>query len=300
MSNANANQPAILQNFIQYLWLNKGLAENTQQAYRRDLMALESYLVEKSSSLMLAQLEDIEGFVEQRQRGGLKASSAARQRSCIRQFYRYLLKTKQRIDDPSANLVAPKQSRLLPKSLSQSDVENLLQQPDISEPIGHRDRAMLELLYASGLRVSELVGLQMSQLSVNQGLVRIMGKGSKERLVPMGEEAQSWISDYLKSSRVLLLKQSSEVVFPSLRGTQMTRQTFWYRIKIYVQQAGISADVSPHTLRHAFATHLINHGADLRVVQMLLGHSDLSTTQIYTHVANARLQALYQQHHPRA
>jgi integrase/recombinase XerD len=202
--------------------------------------------------------------------------------------------------DPTQHLDRPKPSRPLPKSLSESEVDQLLHAPDTSVVVEHRDLAMLEVLYASGLRVSELVGLTLPQLSLNQGVVRVFGKGGKERLVPLGEVAIETVTDYLKSTRQALLRdRQSDVLFPSNRGKVMTRQTFWYRIKIYAKRAGIDPNLSPHTLRHAFATHLINHGADLRVVQMLLGHSDLTTTQIYTHVARSRMQALHEKHHPR-
>lgn len=203
-------------------------------------------------------------------------------------------------EDPTLQIELPQIGRPLPKSLSEADVEALLQAPDLDDPIGLRDRAMLEVLYACGLRVSELVGLTLEQVNLRQGVLRVFGKGSKERLVPLGEEAIAWIERYMREARPLLLGgKPSDVLFPSLRGEQMTRQTFWHRIKHQAQVAGISKALSPHTLRHAFATHLLNHGADLRVVQMLLGHSDLSTTQIYTHIARARLQELHAQHHPR-
>ena len=218
----------------------------------------------------------------------------------MRGFYRFLLREGLIEQDPTLQVELPQLGRPLPKSLSEADVEALLAAPDIGEPIGLRDRAMLEVLYACGLRVTELISLTLEQVNLRQGVLRVFGKGSKERLVPLGEEAMVWVARYVRDSRPLLLDgKPSDVLFPSLRGEQMTRQTFWYRIKHQARVAGISKSLSPHTLRHAFATHLLNHGANLRVVQMLLGHSDLSTTQIYTHVARARLQALHEAHHPR-
>ena len=218
----------------------------------------------------------------------------------MRGFYHYLLREGSLSLDPTLDVDSPRLGRPLPKALSEAEVDRLLQAPDLDVVLELRDRTMLELLYACGLRVSELTSLQMVQLSMNQGVVRVFGKGSKERLVPVGEEALRWLQRYLAGPRAELLKDiPCEALFPSRRGTQMTRQTFWYRIKIYAERAGIKKHLSPHTLRHAFATHLLNHGADLRVVQMLLGHSDLSTTQIYTHVAQQRMQELHEQHHPR-
>lgn len=222
--------------------------------------------------------------------------------SAIRRLFQYLYREKSRNDDPSALLASPKLPQRLPKDLSEAQIERLLQAPCLDQPIELRDKAMLELLYATGLRVSELVGLSISDVSLRQGVVRVIGKGNKERLVPLGEEAVYWLENYLEHGRPWLLNgQSLDVLFPSQRAQQMTRQTFWHRIKHYAVIAGIDSEkLSPHVLRHAFATHLLNHGADLRVVQMLLGHSDLSTTQIYTHVATERLRQLHQQHHPRA
>jgi integrase/recombinase XerD len=229
-----------------------------------------------------------------------KPRSTARFLSGVRGFYRYLLREKLILIDPTLQVDMPQLGRPLPKSLSEADVEALLAAPDLSEAIGQRDRAMLEVLYACGLRVTELISLTLEQVNLRQGVLRVMGKGSKERLVPMGEEAIVWIERYMRDARSEMLNgRPSDVLFPSLRGEQMTRQTFWHRIKHHAMVAGISKSLSPHTLRHAFATHLLNHGADLRVVQMLLGHSDLSTTQIYTHVARARLQEMHAKHHPR-
>jgi integrase/recombinase XerD len=234
--------------------------------------------------------------------GGYKATSSARLLSAIRRLFQHLYREKFRADDPSAVLASPKLPQRLPKDLSEAQIERLLQSPVVDQPLELRDKAMLEVLYATGLRVSELVGLSMSDISLRQGVVRVIGKGNKERLVPLGEEAVYWLENYLEYGRPWLLNGVSiDVLFPSQRARQMTRQTFWHRIKHYATLAGIDSEkLSPHVLRHAFATHLLNHGADLRVVQMLLGHSDLSTTQIYTHVATERLRQLHQQHHPRA
>ncbi|MCL4110043.1 UNVERIFIED_CONTAM: hypothetical protein GTU68_038260 [Idotea baltica] len=225
----------------------------------------------------------------------------ARSISTYRRFFRYQLRENAISEDPTALLESPKLNKSLPTSLSEANVEALLNATDLNDPIGLRDRAMLELLYATGLRVSELVSLEYKQINLQQGVVRVMGKGNKERLVPMGDEAVTWISEYLNDARKILMKSGgvSNSLFVTRRGSGMTRQAFWYLIKRYAVQAGISQKLSPHTLRHAFATHLLNHGADLRVVQLLLGHSDLSTTQIYTHIANSRLQSIHQQHHPR-
>ena len=228
------------------------------------------------------------------------AKSTARFLSCVRGFYQYQLRESHISIDPTLDIQSPKLPRSLPKSISEQDVERLLSEPNTDDMLELRDKAMLELLYASGLRVSELISLHVGQVSIAQGVVRVMGKGSKERLVPMGEEALYWLQIYLKNSRSALLGvKLSDVLFPSKRAKVMTRQTFWYRIKYYAERSGIQKQLSPHTLRHAFATHLLNHGADLRVVQLLLGHSDLSTTQIYTHVAKERIKALHAKHHPR-
>ncbi|WP_026971692.1 site-specific tyrosine recombinase XerD [Aliagarivorans marinus] len=287
--------------FIEQLWLERGLAENTLSSYRNDLNALALFLENRRVELVAASFEDLQDFVEWRYQQQQKPSSAARQLSSMRRFYQSLIAAKKRDDDPTALLAQPKQAKRLPKTLSEQQVEQLLSEPDLELPIEHRDRAMLEVLYATGLRVSELVGLQLEQLNLRQGLVRVVGKGGKERLVPLGEHALDCVERYYRQARPLLLKGESDVVFPSSRGRQMTRQTFWHRIKQYAQRVGIPGDdLSPHTLRHAFATHLLSHGADLRVVQLLLGHSDLSTTQIYTHIAKERMQEVYMQHHPRA
>ncbi|MEK9807076.1 MAG: site-specific tyrosine recombinase XerD [Halieaceae bacterium] len=292
--------PDVIDRFIDGLWLERGLSENTLAAYRRDVAQYHEWLVTDGGDLLAADAAQLQLFLGKRLSAGTSPRSTARFLSSLRSFYRWALRENLITEDPSLRIESPKQGKPLPKSLSESDVEKLLEMPDLDRVVEFRDRTMLELLYACGLRVSELVGLTMSQVSLNQGVIRVMGKGSKERLVPMGEEALLWLQRYTRGPRVDLLQgRPSDVLFPSNRGTAMTRQTFWYRIKIYGERAGIQSHLSPHTLRHAFATHLLNHGADLRVVQMLLGHSDLSTTQIYTHVARQRMQELHASHHPR-
>ncbi|TNH09647.1 site-specific tyrosine recombinase XerD [Testudinibacter sp. TR-2022] len=287
--------------FLNELWLEKGLSENTIASYRLDLTALCLWLEQRQFSLITLDVFDLQAFLGDRLAQGYKATSSARLLSAMRKLFQYLYREKYRSDDPTALLTSPKLPSRLPKYLSEAQVTDLLNAPATDDPLELRDKAMLELLYATGLRVTELVTLTLNHLSLNQGVVRVIGKGDKERLVPMGEEATYWIQQFVLYGRTVLLKgQSSDVLFPSLRGTMMTRQTFWHRIKHYALLAQIDQDsLSPHVLRHAFATHLVNHGADLRVVQMLLGHSDLSTTQIYTHVAKERLKKLHQQFHPR-
>ena len=290
----------LIDQFLDALWLEKGLSDNTRTSYRSDLALFNGWLQEKAIALPDAGRDVILDHLGWRLEHAYKPRSTARFLSGLRGFYRYLLREKLIAVDPTLQVEMPQLGRPLPKSLSEADVEALLRAPDLSEEIGQRDRAMLEVLYACGLRVTELISLTLDQINLRQGVVRVMGKGSKERLVPMGEEAVLWLERYRRDGRNGLLNgRPSDVVFPSQRGEQMTRQTFWHRIKHHAQVAGINKALSPHTLRHAFATHLLNHGADLRVVQMLLGHSDLSTTQIYTHVAKARLQELHALHHPR-
>ncbi|AEF21024.1 site-specific tyrosine recombinase XerD [Pseudomonas fulva] len=290
----------LIERFIEALWLEKGLSAHTQSAYRSDLALLNGWLQARGVELQSVGREVLLDHLAWRMNEGYKARSTARLISGMRGFYRFLLREGVIDTDPTLQVDMPQLGRPLPKSLSEADVEALLAAPDLDDPIGLRDRAMLEVLYACGLRVSELVGLTLEQVNLRQGVLRVFGKGSKERLVPMGEEAIGWVERYCREARpALLAGRPADVLFPSLRGEQMTRQTFWHRIKHHAQVAGIAKSLSPHTLRHAFATHLLNHGADLRVVQMLLGHSDLSTTQIYTHIARARLQALHAQHHPR-
>lgn len=292
----------LVENFLDALWIERNLAKNTVVSYRLDLRALTDWLQHNQLTLLEADAVNLQGFLAEKLEGGYKASSSARSLSAIRRLFQYLYREKLREDDPSALLSSPKLPQRLPKDLSEAQVERLLQAPSEELPIELRDKAMLELLYATGLRVSELVGLTLSDISLRQGVVRVTGKGDKERLVPMGEEAVYWIERFIEYGRPWLLNgQTLDVLFPSSRAQQMTRQTFWHRIKHYATLADIDSEkLSPHVLRHAFATHLLNHGADLRVVQMLLGHSDLSTTQIYTHVATERLRQLHQQHHPRA
>jgi integrase/recombinase XerD len=290
----------LIDRFLEALWLEKGLSANTRDAYRSDLALFNGWLQVRDVQLPNAGRELILDHLAWRLNEGYKARSTARLLSGLRGFYRFLLREQLITCDPTLQVDLPQLGRPLPKSLSEADVEALLAAPELDDPIGLRDRAMLEVLYACGLRVSELISLTLEQVNLRQGVLRVFGKGSKERLVPLGEEAIAWIERYSQEARPFLLDgRPSDVLFPSLRGEQMTRQTFWYRIKHQARAAGIAKSLSPHTLRHAFATHLLNHGADLRVVQMLLGHSDLSTTQIYTHVARARLQELHAQHHPR-
>ncbi|KPX95367.1 site-specific tyrosine recombinase XerD [Pseudomonas meliae] len=290
----------LIDRFLDALWLEKGLSDNTRDSYRSDLALFNGWLQERNVDLPSAGREVILDHLAWRVENAYKPRSTARFLSGARGFYRYLLREKLITLDPTLQIDMPQLGKPLPKSLSEADVEALLAAPDLSEPIGERDRAMLEVLYACGLRVTELISLTLEQVNLRQGVLRVMGKGSKERLVPMGEEAIVWVERYLRGARDELLGgKPSDVLFPSTRGDQMTRQTFWHRIKHQATVAGIGKSLSPHTLRHAFATHLLNHGADLRVVQMLLGHSDLSTTQIYTHVARARLQEMHAKHHPR-
>lgn len=287
--------------YIDALWLEKGLSDNTRESYRRDLSAFSQWLQPLGATLMDADEVLVADYMAYRLDPARSPRSAARSLSCLRGFYQYWLRENQISVNPTANVPSPKLPQPIPKSLSEAEVDQLLLAPDIDTAIGLRDKTMIELLYATGLRVSELVALTISQVNVRQGVVRVIGKGAKERLVPVGEEALDWLARYLRHARPELLgMKASEVLFPSQRGRGMTRQTFWHRLKHWANVAGIEQALSPHTLRHAFATHLLNHGADLRVVQLLLGHSDLSTTQIYTHVAKARLKELHAEHHPRA
>lgn len=290
----------LIDSFLDELWSTRGLSDNTLAAYRTDLRHFDAYVQKKGTGLVEVSSEQVRAYLAVRFEQGFAKTSSARLLSSLRRFYGHLVVKQQISSDPLALIESPKLSRHLPGSLSEAEVDSLLNEPDEDDALECRDRAMLELLYATGLRVTELVSLTMEQMSLRQGLVRIVGKGGKERLVPLGEMAVNQIETYLKFARSELLgDKQSDVVFPSRRGQMMTRQTFWHRIKLYALRANIHTDLSPHTLRHAFATHLLNHGADLRVVQLLLGHSDLSTTQIYTHVAKARLQQLHSTHHPR-
>ncbi|HIF9069785.1 TPA: site-specific tyrosine recombinase XerD [Photobacterium damselae] len=283
------------------MWMERGLSENTLASYRNDLTKLMMWMKEQKLVLESISSDDLQRYQQWLFDQDYKQTSRARMVSAIRRVFQYLHREKIRVDDPSAMLISPKLPKRLPKDISEAQVDALLDAPNVDDPIELRDKAMLELLYATGLRVTELVSLTMENISLRQGVVRVVGKGDKERLVPMGENAVDWIEQFLTQGRPMLLgEKSSDVVFPSKRAQQMTRQTFWHRIKHYAVLAGIDADtLSPHVMRHAFATHLLNYGADLRVVQMLLGHSDLSTTQIYTHVATERLKQLHEQHHPR-
>jgi integrase/recombinase XerD len=289
-----------LEQYLDAIWMEKGLSENTLVSYRRDLEAFAEWLGQSGKSLLGADRVVLLGYLSERHQRGVSSRSSARFLSCMRGFYRYQIRMGRVSESPMAAIDNPKLPRALPKSLTEADVESLLAAPALDDPIGLRDRTMLEVLYACGLRVSELIDLTMSQVNLRQGVVRVMGKGSKERLVPLGEEAASWLARYLREARPQLLHNCpAEILFPSLRAQPMTRQTFWHRIKHWAKVAGIDKPLSPHTLRHAFATHLLNHGADLRVVQLLLGHSDLSTTQIYTHIARSRMKSEHAQHHPR-
>lgn len=291
---------AAVETYLDSLWMERGLSENTLVSYRRDLRALAGWLEARGGSLVDCDRAALQRYLASLLEQGRSPRSAARALSCLRGFYRHQLRSGAVREDPTLDLDSPRLGRPLPKTLSEADVEALLAAPDTDDVLGFRDRCMLELLYACGLRVSELTAMTVDQLSLNQGVVRVTGKGGKERLVPVGEEALDWLRRYLAGPRrELLVGGGSEVLFPSRRGRQMTRQTFWHRIKQHAFTAGISKPISPHVLRHAFATHLVNHGADLRVVQLLLGHSDLSTTQIYTHVARQRLQSMHARHHPR-
>ncbi len=292
----------ILDEFCDSLWLEDGLSRNTLESYRRDLTKFSVWLEkQQGTSLLQATHADIQGYLahlvgEQK----AKATSASRTISSLKRLFRYLLRQNKITADPTLQIATPKLPRSLPKSLTEEDVVLLLSAPDIDTPLGMRDRTMLEVLYATGLRVSELVSLSTAQASLDMGVVRVIGKGNKERMVPMGEEALDWLRRYLAEARpALLAGKLSDALFISQRGGAMTRQMFWYLIKRHAKHGGLNKSLSPHTLRHAFATHLLNHGADLRVVQMLLGHADISTTQIYTHVARERLKQLHAMHHPR-
>lgn len=295
-----ADTAALLDRFLDHLWLEDGLAKNTLNSYRQDLAGFADWLQQSRSAGMLEAAEDdIQGYIALRFPQS-KPRSISRLIASLRRFYRYALRESLVSADPTIRIETPKLPRSLPKSLSEEDVERLIEAPDTNTDLGLRDRAMLETLYATGLRVSELVGLQVTELSLSDGVVRVTGKGSKTRLVPLGEQAVEWLMRYLAEGRpAILQRRLNDHLFVTQRGDGMTRQAFWYLIKRYAARAEITTSLSPHVLRHAFATHLLNHGADLRVVQMLLGHADISTTQIYTHVARERLKQLHQTHHPR-
>ena len=295
-----ASGPGPIDRFLDAVWMERGLSPNTLAAYRADLTALERWLDDQDIELPAAKRGDLLAFMAARVQGGARPRSTARQLSSFRRFFRYLVREGQLREDPTAQIAMPKVGRSLPRSLTEEEVEALLAAPAVGDPLGHRDRTMLEVLYATGLRVSELVNLKLAQVNLNQGVLRIVGKGDRERMIPLGEEAMQWLQQFLQGPRVeILLERQTDYLFPTRRGDRMTRQAFWHIIKRYAKKASVAKALSPHTLRHAFATHLLNHGADLRVVQMLLGHSDLSTTQIYTHVARERLKDLHSQHHPR-
>ena len=286
--------------FIDYIWMHDGLSDHTLASYRSDLLMLARWVKPRGLRLVTVGAEDLQDFIAQLLSSNYSARSTARLLSCLRRFYLYCLEQGTIDKDPTAKISAPKLAKPLPHSLSENEVEQLLNSPETDNAMGLRDRAMLELMYASGLRVSELIAIQFSNISLEQGVVRVLGKGSKERLVPFGEQASQAIARYLKDARPELLgSKICEYLFISKRSQGMTRQTFWYRIKHYAKQASISKPLSPHTLRHAFATHLLANGADLRTLQLLLGHSDLSTTQIYTHIAKERLKTIHSAHHPR-
>ena len=290
----------LVDRFLDAIWMERGLSQNTLGAYRADLMTLGRGLSEKDKSIDKAGKADLLDFMAKRVAAGAKPRSTARQLSSFRRFFRYIMREGLRDTDPTADIEMPRIGRSLPKTLSEDEVEALLSAPNTDEPLGHRDRAMLELLYATGLRVSELINLKQSQINFNQGVLRIVGKGDRERLIPLTDESQRWIRDFIDGARMeILLERQTDYLFPTRRGDRMTRQAFWHIIKRYAEKAGIRKKMSPHSLRHAFATHLLNRGADLRVVQLLLGHSDLSTTQIYTYVARERLKELHGKHHPR-
>jgi integrase/recombinase XerD len=289
-----------LQRFLDAVWMERGLSVNTLAAYKADLTALGRWLDAHDSGLLKATRAGLLDFIAARVEGGSRPRSTARQLSSFRRFYRFMVRDGLISTDPTAQIAIPKIGRSLPKSLTEAEVDALLQAPSVTDPLGHRDRTMLEVLYATGLRVSELVSLKHNQVNLNQGVMRVIGKGNRERLIPLGEEAVGWLQQFMQGPRAeILLERQTDYLFPTRRGDRMTRQAFWHIIKRYSKKGGVDRELSPHTLRHAFATHLLNHGADLRVVQMLLGHSDLSTTQIYTHVARERLKELHSQHHPR-
>jgi integrase/recombinase XerD len=298
---ASSGNDEALDAFVDTLWLEDGLSRNTLESYRRDVRQFGEWLGTKTDkALLAADHGDIQAYLGHRFALRARATSAARLLSSLKRFYRDLVRSGKIAADPTLRIEGPALPRGLPKSLTESDVEALIAAPDVKTPLGVRDRTMLEMLYATGLRVSELVTLKSVQVSHDMGVVRVMGKGSKERLVPLGEEALAWLARYLREARVELLSgRVSDDLFVTARGSAMTRQAFWQLIKRYATRAALRGPISPHTLRHAFATHLINHGADLRVVQLLLGHSDVATTQIYTHVARERLKQLHARHHPR-
>ncbi len=290
----------LVDRFLDAIWMERGLSQNTLGAYRADLMTLSRGLAEHDKSIDQADKADLLAFIAKRVESGAKPRSTARQLSSFRRFFRYIMREGMRDTDPTADIAMPRIGRSLPQTLTEDEVDSLLNAPNTDEPLGHRDRAMLEILYATGLRVSELINITQSQINFNQGVLRIVGKGDRERLIPLGEESLRWTREFIDGPRMeILLERQTDYLFPTRRGDRMTRQAFWHIIKRYAKKANIRRKMSPHSLRHAFATHLLNRGADLRVVQLLLGHSDLSTTQIYTHVARERLKDLHREHQPR-
>lgn len=299
--NSRPNVGLAIDLFIDDLWAQKGLAQLTLKAYAQDLKGFANWLHDQGVKLQHASQANIQGYLSRRFSSGASARSNARLLSTLKQYYRYLVKKGDRIDNPTALIAAPKVHQVLPPTLSEEDISKLIDSPDTKSSYGLRDRCMLEVMYSSGLRVSELVSLQVNQINTRLGLVRLTGKGNKERVIPIGEEALFWLTRYLEIARPQLVRDTviNDALYLSSRGSAITRQAFWQHIKKYSLNAGIKTIYSPHSLRHAFATHLLNHGADLRTVQMLLGHSSLSTTQIYTHIAQARLQNLHATHHPR-
>ena len=291
---------ALIDQFLDWIWLESGLSQHTITAYRTDLRLYSKWLAKRHTRLSKASRSDLLAYLSFRMENGVQSRTVARFLSTMKRYYQYALAQKWLTTNPVKDVVMPKTMRHLPKVISEQEVEKLLGAADARTPYGLRDRAMLETLYATGLRVSELVNLSLAEINLQAGIVRVTGKGNKQRLVPMGEESIDWVAQYLDTGRPdLLRKKITDAVFLSSRGTAMSRQAFWQIIKKYAALIGLKSDLSPHTLRHAFATHLINHGADLRTTQMLLGHSDLSTTQIYTHVAKERLKSLHAKHHPR-
>ncbi len=292
------NNKDLIELFLDALWVENGLSDNTLSAYGSDLNIFAKDLPGKP--LGNVESGDVSRFLANRYKQGISNRSSARILSSLRRFYTYLLRENQISVDPTALIEAPHIGRPLPNSLSEQDVERLLEAPEVSTSLGYRHRTMLEMLYATGMRVSELVGLKIEQINFRQGVLRVTGKGNKERLVPIGGEAMDWLEKYMQNARnTILSDRQCEYIFVTNRVAGMTRQAFWHIIKRNAKKAEIDKQLSPHTLRHAFATHLLNHGADLRVVQLLLGHSDLSTTQIYTHIARERLKDLHSQFHPR-
>lgn len=295
-----AKQDPLIERFLDNVWAERGLSDNSLQSYRHDLLHLQNSLAIRNTTLKAATREDLLAVLAAEIQQGKSPRSVSRYLSAYRQFYRWLVREGAISSDPVALIESPKTGRGLPKALTEQQVETLLAAPDLDSRLGKRDKSMLELMYATGLRVSELVGLELSNLNLNQGVVRVMGKGQKERLVPIGDLAHESLKDYLASGRPELLKGAqTNSVFVTSRKTGMTRQAFWYMVRRYAAQCDIPQNLSPHMLRHSFATHLLNHGADLRVVQLLLGHSDLSTTQIYTHIAREGLKRMHETHHPR-